>query len=134
EQVDEEVDGVLSEALPGGDDWIGPPPSDVMDESLGTPGGRRAETLSLEPWSTYSAEAYDRAINHLSDLYRAEGYLSALVGPVTVLRRACSPLSRPGHCEPLGVRAAPASSCPTPSNPLPVEDPELDEGLHCRPD
>ncbi len=134
EEVDEEIDGVLGEALPGGDDWVGPPPSEVMDESLGTRGGHRAEALSIEPWNTYTAEAYDRAINHLSDLYRAEGYLSALVGPVTVLRRACSPLSRPGHCQPLGVRAAPASICPTPSNPLPAEDPDLDDSLQCRPD
>jgi outer membrane protein assembly factor BamA len=132
--VDEEVDGVLSEALPGGDDLVGPPPAEVVDEELGTRGGHRAEAISLEPWRTYSQEAYERVVNHLSDLYRAEGYLSALVGPVSVLRRRCSPLSQPGRCEPVGVRAAPASICPTPSNPLPVEDPELDDSLQCRPD
>ena len=41
----------------------------------------------------YEPDVYDRAIKHVQDLYRSEGYLSASVGPVQVLRRACAPRS-----------------------------------------
>lgn len=133
-QVNDEIDGVLSEALPGADDWLGPPSSQLVDESMGSRGGRRVEPLVLDPWRSYAPEAYDRALTHLRDLYRSEGYLSAVVGPVSVLRRACAPNSKPGRCEPLGVRVAPESICPEVDNPVPVEDPAPDPGLTCVPD
>ncbi len=133
-KANEEIDGVLGEQLPGGDTWFEDPPSDLVDETMGARGGHRVQSFRPDPWRTYSPEAYERALNHLRDLYRAEGYLSAVVGPVSVLRRACSRTSPPGRCEPLGVRVAPASTCPSTSDPFPVEDAAPDPNLTCTPD
>ncbi len=134
EQANEEIDGVLSESLPGGDSWFGPVPPQALDQNLGTTGGQRATPYSADPWDSYVPEAYDKALAHLSDLYKAEGYLSAVVGPVSVLRRACDRLSEPGECQPVGVRVAPAAACPNADSPIPVEDPASDPSLTCAPD
>jgi outer membrane protein assembly factor BamA len=134
EQANEEIDGVLSELLPGGDDWVGPPSSEDIDRTIASRGGQRVDTFVPTPWQSYAPDAYDKALGHLSDLYRSEGYLSAGVGPISVLRRACDRLSPPGRCEPVGVRVAPASTCPSVTDPFPVEDPDPDPGLTCVPD
>ncbi len=134
DKANKEIDGVLGEQLPGSDAWFEDPPSEVVDETMGSPGGHRAQSFRSNPWQTYSPEAYEKALNHLRDLYRSEGYLSAIVGPVSALRRACAATSRPGACDPVGVRVAPASTCPTADDPFPVEDQASDPNLTCAPD
>jgi outer membrane protein assembly factor BamA len=95
--VDAEIDGVLSSVLPGAG-LLGPP-----EPSIGQ--AHRFEAAAVhrqEPWQIYSADAYARALKHVQDLYRSEGYLSASVGPVSVQRRTCDPRLGPGQCQPLG--------------------------------
>jgi hypothetical protein len=133
-EINSEIDGVLSEILPGGSDWLGPPDPALVDKTLGSPGGQRAELFEVSPWNSYVPAAYDKATAHLQDLYRSEGYLSAQVGPVAVLRRACSPLSKPGSCEPVGVRVAPDATCPSGESPLPVTDPPPRAEFSCTKD
>jgi outer membrane protein assembly factor BamA len=95
--VDAEIDGVLSGTLPGAG-LLGPP-----EPGIGQ--AHRTEVTRVhrqEPWEIYSVDAYARALKHVQDLYRSEGYLSATVGPVSVQRRVCDPRFGPSQCQPLG--------------------------------
>jgi outer membrane protein assembly factor BamA len=122
-----EIDGVLSDVLPS-EGLIGPVDGSAMDQRLapGSQPSRHVSPLTIEPWTTYDPAAYDKALDHLRALYRSEGYLSAEVGPVQVLRRVCDPRSPVGPCLPLGpARAAPACGAAAPAN---------DDALTCVPD
>lgn len=135
-EVNEEIDGVIAESLPGGDDLFGPVDGAMLDAAIGTQnvGRRHVKQFESTPWHVYTPEAYDKALNHVRDLYRSEGYLSALVGPPVVMRRRCDPLSQPGQCRPLGQRVQPPSFCPDASRPIPIEDTPADPQITCRAD
>ena len=130
-----EVDGVLATELPGGD-LFGSVDPKVVDEGLGPQGvtGARPSPLQPDPTRTYDPAAYDKVVKHVRDLYRSEGYLSATVGPVHVVRRACHRHSPPGQCVPLPLPTRPSSTCRFDPRGLPVEDPAPDPRLQCRPD
>src|SRR5690606_22422426 len=103
-----EIDGVLSEALPS-TGLFGPVDPNLLDQKLAPQSSatQHVTPLTLDPWTTYDPATYDRALDHVRALYRSEGYLSAEVGPVVVLRRACDPRSPPGGCVPVGPVRAP---------------------------
>lgn len=131
-----EIDGVLSEVLPS-EGLIGPVDPSALDQRISPAAqvSRHVTPLTIEPWTTYDPAAYDKALDHLRALYRSEGYLSAEVGPVQVLRRACDPRSPVGPCIPLGPRlAAPAcGSTPAKIDELQcVFDPK--SGKRCEPE
>jgi outer membrane protein insertion porin family len=133
--VGAEIDSFLSEELPGADFLNSVDPARV-DESFGprhTTGARPAP-YELNPWKTYVPEVYDRAMKHLQDLYRSEGYLSATVGPLQLLRRRCHPRSPPGHCLPIGPRLRPPTLCRYDEIGLPLEEPAAVSTLACVPD
>src|SRR5690606_20299052 len=102
---------VLSEALPS-TGLFGPVDPNLLDQTLApqSTASRHVTPLTLDPWTTYDPGAYDKALDHLRALYRSEGYLSAELGPVEVLRPACAPRSRGGRCVPVG--PAPSPTCP----------------------
>jgi outer membrane protein assembly factor BamA len=104
-EVSSEIDSFLSEELPGGE-LFGPVDPRVVDSTLGPNAttGARVAPLELDPWRTYVPEVYERALKHLQDLYRSEGYLSAVVGPVRLVRRRCALRSPDGACRPVGQR------------------------------
>ena len=110
-----EIDGVLSEALPA-TGLFGPVDPNLLDQKLApqSTASRHVTPLTLDPWTTYDPGAYDKALDHVRALYRSEGYLSAEVGPVVVLRRACDLRSQVGRCIPVGPAPAPAPACGTP--------------------
>jgi outer membrane protein assembly factor BamA len=122
--VGEEIDSFLSEALPG-TGFVGSVDPARVDSALGPRGttGARVAPLESNPWRTYVSDVYDRATRHLQELYRSEGYLSATVGPVALIRRACDRHSPAGECIPAGGRARPPVSCPKDAMALPTEDP-----------
>ncbi|HTV21135.1 MAG TPA: POTRA domain-containing protein [Polyangiaceae bacterium] len=107
-----EIDGVLSEALPA-TGLFGPVDPSLLDQKLApqSTASQHVTPITLDPWTTYDPGAYDKAIDHVRALYRSEGYLSAEVGPVVVLRRGCDLRSPVGHCIPIGPARAPAPSC-----------------------
>lgn len=109
--LEAEIDGFLSEALPGSS-LLGPADPGVLNRHL-TPrtGGAGPAPLTLDPWQTYDPAVYEQALENLRALYRSEGYLSAEVGPAHVVRRACDPRSPPGACQPVGPRKPPPISC-----------------------
>jgi outer membrane protein assembly factor BamA len=88
----------------------------------------------LNPWKTYVPEVYERALKHLQDLYRSEGYLSAVVGPVQLSRRACRLRSAPGQCIPVGPRRRPETFCRYDEIGLPLEEEPPASGITCTPD
>lgn len=132
--IGKEIDSFLSEALPGAS-LVKPVDPGAIDSALGpTQGaGARVAPLELNPWKTFSPEVYEQAREHLQELYRSEGYLSAVVGPVVPLRRACDLRSPPGRCLPLGDRVRPPVTCPK-GDALPVEDPPPSAPVGCEPD
>ncbi len=122
--VGSEIDSFLSEELPGAD-LLEAVDARAIDELTGptTGAGARPRPYRLNPWKTYVPEVYERALKHLQDLYRSEGYLPASVGPVEIVRRACRLHSPPGVCIPVGVRPRAASVCAYDDSGLPLEEP-----------
>lgn len=79
----DQLDAYLEEDLPG-NVLVAPVDSEVVDRALA--GAQRAERsvprpLRTTPQHTYYASTYEQALAHVTELYRAEGYLSAEVGP-----------------------------------------------------
>ena len=134
--IGSEIDSYLEEELPGADVLVPPKPG-VLDRtisrSLGATGARPAP-IELEPRGTYVPETYERAVQHVQELYRAEGFLSAQVGPVQVARRRCSPRSPPGECTPMPIPAEGAEICTYDAIGLPRPVPPLEQGSTCVPD
>lgn len=140
--IGREVDSFLEEDLPGGDLLIGPDPR-TSDAILSPMAGNRAIPTDLAPDTVYSPGTYERAVEHVQDLYRNEGYLSAVAGPVQVLRRRCSPKSPPGQCVPVPLPAEPPMTCsydpvglPLPVLPIPPDmtcTPDLAHSIECEP-
>jgi outer membrane protein insertion porin family len=133
--VGSEIDSFLSEELPGSGllDTVDP---QVVDQTLGPQQttGARVAPLPLNPWKTYVPEVYERAMKHVQDLYRSEGYLSAAVGPAHLLRRRCQLRSLPGQCLPIGPRVRPRTECRYDEVGVPLEEPPPDPALACVPD
>ncbi len=140
-----EIDSFLEEDLPGGDLTRAAAPAVDDAFTLGAgrgaglpgsfvPGGRRAAPLDLEPKRTFVAETYVRAADHLQSLYRADGYLAAVVGPVQPLRRACAKGTPPDQCLPIASKVAPVDVCAVDARGLPTTPPDPDPRLVCVPD
>ncbi len=107
QEIGTEIDSYLEEELPGADLFVDPDPQGV-NLTLGagagaTTSGTRAEPIDLRPDATYVADTYERATEHVQELYRNEGFLHATVGPVEVVRARCDPRSPPGRCIPLAL-------------------------------
>jgi outer membrane protein assembly factor BamA len=133
-ELDREIDSFLEEELPGAT-LLGAVNPGLLDRALGPTGitGARPSPLPLDPSRVYVADVYDRAMKHLRDLYRSEGYLAASVGPVQVLRARCSPHSPPNRCTPLPL-PTPADRCTADPLQVPLEEPPLGPEFLCKPD
>jgi outer membrane protein assembly factor BamA len=130
-----DIDSFLEEELPGGGLFSAVAPA-AVDALFGPKGteGARPTPLDLNPRLTYVAEIYERALKHLQDYYRSQGYLSATVGPLALVRHRCDPRSPAGACRPLPLPIAPANACLFDAEGLPVEEPLPDSRLLCIPD
>ena len=136
-EIGDEIDSYLEEELPGADLLRDPNPRG-LDETITTraPGvlGTRTVPIDLQPDGTFAPDTYDRAALHVQELYRAEGYLHAQVGPVEVLRRRCDPRSPPGRCLPIAFSSAPPDECSYDATDLPLAVAPLDPSFTCAPD
>ena len=132
--IGSEIDSYLDEELPGNDILL-PPNPQGLDEQLGPLGnkGARPVPVELDPSGVYAPETYERAVQHVQELYRSEGFLAAQVGPVQVLRRRCDPRSPPGVCRPLR-SDPPADVCTYDAAGLPLPVTSLEQGGACVPD
>jgi len=95
-ELNQEIDSFLEEELPGAT-LFGAISPRIIDQTFGPQGptGARATPLDLDPRRVFVADVYDRALKHLRDVYRSEGYLAASVGPVQLVRRRSSTASPP---------------------------------------
>jgi outer membrane protein insertion porin family len=130
--VSAELDGILSEELPGSG-LIGPVDSKQVNALIGPrqTTGARVAPFEPNPYTTYVPQVVDRAMKHLQSLYRSEGYLSAQVGPALLVRRRCHPLSAPGRCTPIGPRGLPPVSCPVDEQGVPTAESPTGLGSAC---
>ncbi len=134
-EIGSEIDSYLEEELPGADLLKPPRPSGVDDTLAGLgPRGAHPAPLELDPNATYAPETYERAVQHVQELYRAEGFLSAQIGPVQVVRRRCEPHSPPGRCIPVKVTSALKDVCTYDPAGLPLPVAPLESELSCVPD
>jgi outer membrane protein insertion porin family len=133
-EIGSEIDSFLSD-LPGSE-LLGAVDENVVGELYGprTGFGKRKPPASGSPWSRYVPDVYDAAIEHLRELFRAQGYLSASVGPPILMRRACDPMAPPGVCRPIGPRLRPRTECRYDAVGLPLDERPIDPALTCRPD
>jgi outer membrane protein assembly factor BamA len=133
--IGNEVNSFLEEELPGADFVRSPRPSGLDDTFGNAPSrGARATPVELDPNSTFSPDTYERAAAHLQELYRADGFLSAVVGPVQVVRARCSAKSPPGTCIPLPLPASKVDYCTFDGRGVPKPPVDPDATLACVPD
>jgi outer membrane protein assembly factor BamA len=133
--IGREIDSFLEEELPGADLVASPDPK-LVDELL-APAQTSAShptPIDLEPVSVYVPGTYERALEHVQQLFRNQGYLHAQVGPVQVIRRRCDPKSPPGRCIPVKPVRLPPDVCAYDTAGLPLPVPDLDPSLICSPD
>ena len=134
--IGSEIDSYLQEELPGGDLLVPPDPGGLdqaVSRQLGTTGARPAP-LELDPNGVYAPETYERAVQHVQELYRSEGFLASQVGPVQVLRRRCDPRSPPGRCRPMRIPENPPDVCTYDAIGVPLAVAPLEPGSTCVPD
>jgi outer membrane protein assembly factor BamA len=130
-----DINSFLDEELPGSALFGAVDPAGV--DAIHGPGataGRRAAPLELDPRTTYVEEIYERALKHLQDYYRSQGYLSATVGPLELVRRQCDRRSPAGQCVPIEPPVRPRSACLFDAEGLPLDEPPPDPRLFCVPD
>jgi outer membrane protein assembly factor BamA len=136
-EIGTEIDSFLEDELPGADLFVDPDPRGLtMTIGPGTgpiPTGARPEPIDLHPNATYVADTYDRAVEHVRDLYRNEGFLHAEVGPVQILRARCDPRSPPNRCIALPPPRL-SDVCTYGPTGLPLPTQPLDPSFTCRPD
>ena len=137
-EIGTEIASFLDEELPGTDLLVAPNPAGVsatLGEGAGAIAtGARPVPLDLRPDETYVADTYERAAEHVQELYRNEGFLHARVGPVGIMRARCDPRSPPGRCQPVPLPPMNTQICTYDAAgfPLPTEPP--DAASTCRPD
>jgi outer membrane protein assembly factor BamA len=133
--IGSEIDSYLEEELPGNELFVAPRPKGVDATFAGPLAERGAHPapLELSPDTVYAPETYERAVGHVQELYRAEGFLSAQVGPVQVVRRQCDRRSPPGECVPMKI-PTPSDVCTYDATGLPLPVPALEQGSTCVPD
>lgn len=137
EDIGGELDSFLEEDLPGADLFRNPDPQGldrVLSGPALTPRGARSTPLDLDPYTAYVESTYERALIHVRDLYRNEGFLHGEVGPLQVVRRRCDPSSRPGTCVPLPLPPMPEDTCTYDATGVPLPVPPLPTAFLCRPD
>lgn len=134
--IGSEIDSYLEEELPG-NDLLVPPNPKGLDRTIARPlgaTGARPAPLELSPDTVYAPETYERAVQHVQELYRSEGFLAAQVGPVQVLRRRCHPRSPPGECRPMPLPENPPDVCTYDATGVPLPVAPLEQGSTCTPD
>lgn len=130
-----EIDGVLVDQLPSAG-FLSAVPPQVVDRSMGPTGtaGARVTPFIPDPSKTYDPAAYEKVITHLQDLYQSHGYLSARIGPVQVVRRACDRHSPAGKCLRLRLPVAVSHPCSVDPRAIPLEAPPTNDRIECKPD
>ncbi|MBM4357160.1 MAG: BamA/TamA family outer membrane protein [Deltaproteobacteria bacterium] len=105
----------------------------ATDGTLAPAQSSRAPARRPEPERVYEPEAYQRALDHISQILKSKGYLNAEVGPISVARARCK-TGRGGACEPEPLPEFPEPTCGVDAFDLPTPEPPLPESFGCTPD
>lgn len=134
DDVGDEIDSFLEEALPDGTSLEAPSPT-ILEPTIGPTqfSGGRQPTLTVSAASTYDPETYGKALRHLRELYLSRGYLNAIIGPVEVSRARCDKHSPAGTCRPLPLPPVARPKCELSDEGLPVPEPSLPPASTCTP-
>ena len=137
-EIGTEIDSFLDEELPGTDLLVDPHPRGVSVTFGAGAGqiatGARPAPLDLRPDATYVADTYDRAAEHVQELYRNEGFLHAQVGPVQIVRAQCDRRSPAGRCIPVPLPSMDSPVCTYDPSGVPLPTQPLDPAFTCTPD
>ncbi|HEY3819507.1 MAG TPA: POTRA domain-containing protein [Polyangiaceae bacterium] len=136
-EIGTEIDSFLDEELPGTQLLVGPNPeglSQTIGAGAESATGARPIPLKLDPDIAYVADTYDRATEHVQELYRNEGFLHATVGPVQRVRAQCDARSPPGRCIPKPLPPLDSQACTYDTSGIPLPTQPLDSSYTCRPD
>jgi outer membrane protein assembly factor BamA len=137
-EIGTEIDSYLEEDLPGAD-FIRSPRASGVSDLLGDgkdpmSRGARVTPIDLDPNATYVPETYEKALAHVQELYRNEGFLNAIIGPAFVIRRRCDARSPAGQCVPVPLPKYPPDVCAYDAQNLPLPPEPPDASLTCVPD
>lgn len=134
-RLDDEIDSFLDEI---GGEGLGDASHTPIDATIGASGdvarGARPRPSGLPGAKVFVPEIYERALEHLKELYRAEGYMFVQVGEAGILRGACAKGSAPG---PEGCKTTKAATldeanlCRFDGDRLPLSFAPLDKKLAC---
>ncbi len=134
-RIDEEIDSFLDEDVGG--EGFGDGSHKVIDATLkGTDVATGARPLPEVPpaRSIFVAETYEKAREHLIELFRSEGYMFVEIGDVGVLRGKCAKGSMPGPAGCKVVAPPPLDEkklCLFDANRLPLPPPLLEKKSAC---
>ncbi len=121
---------------PGADLFIDPDAAGLKASDWHGRGRNRRharEPIVLSPDTTYVAETYDRAAEHMQELYRNEGFLHALVGPAQLVRAACDRRSPASQCTAIPPKHGKTIDvCTYDAAGLPLATDVVDRSLACR--
>lgn len=129
-----EIGSFLREDLPHTGLFSAGKERDAQFLATGLTQGARPAALSPSPESTYDEATYERALEHLKELYRAEGFFSVRVGPIERVRARCLSVDTRGRCEVDQASVPPARACLRDVHGIPVSNKELVETALCVPD
>ncbi len=136
-RLDAEIDAFLAQAEAGNPGQVDAQAIDgALGKQDGVASGARPEPEVLAPGRTFVPEVYEKALDHLRELFRSEGYLSVEIGEASPTRATCDPKkSGPKTCVALP-RVEPSKDklCLFDANHLPLPVPAADPRWLCTPD
>jgi outer membrane protein insertion porin family len=136
ERLDNEIDSYLDEEVSG--EGFGDVDPAVADRTIQSSGsnvatGARPYPNVPDPATVYDPDVYDRAVEHLRELFRSEGYIFAEISAPTIVRAACAPGSKPGACLVVPLPPLP-DVCRSDLEQLPKEAMPIPKSFTCVPD
>lgn len=134
DDVGGEIQTFLDEELPRADGFSPGDPRalfKVLGPTLG--GGSRPAPLDIDAATTFAPQPYERALKHLKDLFYSKGYMSAIIGPVSLMRARCDPRKSTAGCVPEPLPRVPPR-CEKDELGLPLPEPPLPATHRCEPD
>jgi outer membrane protein assembly factor BamA len=132
QRLDEEIDSFLEEDF--GHEGFGDASDKIADEAIGGGKGTRPKPEIPPTHQIFVAETYERATEHLRELFKSEGYMFAEIGDAGLLRGACGKKSMPGAngCKALPPPAFdPSKMCLYDPNRLPLPPPLVEKKAAC---
>lgn len=127
-----EIESFLTEELPSG---VSVADQNLIGSLFGPTqfAGDLPRARAWNPLTTYAPDTYDRALKHVRDLLHSQGYLNAVVGPVSIVRAACGKKSTAAHCVPEPPKETVRARCEKDALGLPLPEPAVPDALTCRP-